>query len=83
MNINPQCSYCNNPATKPKDEQERYKDYLINKHGEVEYMKFERLAMMKQTFSVPIHYWNMKYDELLQENTRLKSQIASLKLEGK
>lgn len=75
MNINPQCSTCNNPATKPKDEKEKYRQYLIKKYWESEYMKFEKLCWIKTTFSVPIDYWNKEYDRLLKENTKLKDQI--------
>lgn len=78
MNVNPQCWRCNNPLTKPKDEQERIAEYLIELYWFDEYVKFDQLCLIKWVYTVPKDYWSNLKEILKANNLLLKSRIRSL-----
>jgi hypothetical protein len=78
MNINPQCSRCNNPARKPKDEQERIKEYLIDRYWESEYNRFDKLCKMWWSYQVTKDHREREEIRLFAINKELKEKVREM-----
>lgn len=78
LNINPQCRRCNNPLTKPKDEQEKIRVYLLCRYTTKEVLELEKLRKIKWSYSVPKDHWHQQHQELEKINEKLKQRIREM-----